>query len=609
MKKILLALAFVLSAVSFAVAQGKMRGDIRVAIDLVDVQNDKVKVTITPPQLTTDAIVYHIPKIIPGTYSADDYGKFIDNFQAFDKKGKAIAVTQQDVNSWKIPSAKNLGTITYLVNDTYDIEHEHEIFSPAGTNIAPDNYMLNLHGFVGYFADMKERDYTITISHPETLWGATAVADNDPSPTQDVFTYARYFDVGDNPIMYAKPDYSSFTVDGMEILFSLYSPNGTFKAADLTPDIERMMRAQKKFLGEINQNRKYAILLYLSDLQRADANGFGALEHHSSTTVVFPEMMPKDQLINGLVDVVSHEFFHTVTPLSIHSKEIHFFDYNNPKMSQHLWMYEGVTEYFANLFQVNQGLISEDDFYSRMAGKMENASRMNDRMPFTKMSSNVLEEPYKSQYLNVYEKGALIAMCIDIIIREKSQGERGILDMMKKLSAEYGSDRPFEDHELFPKIISLTYPEVGEFLQTYVAGDTPIPYADFLARMGVVKAKKKVPANVFLKDQTPYITIKPGTKSIMVVKDQELNSFMKGLKLQGGDVIYDINGQSYNLDNLYDLIMASQQWKEGDEITMKISRNGKEMNIKGKIRIDFNEVEGWMGTEAKSALRTAWLKR
>jgi predicted metalloprotease with PDZ domain len=52
-----------------------------------------------------------------------------------------------------------------------------------------------------------------------------------------------------------------------------------------------------------------------------------------------------------MMDVVSHEFFHIVTPLSIHSKEIQDFDYNDPKMSQHLWMYEGVTEYFANLFK------------------------------------------------------------------------------------------------------------------------------------------------------------------------------------------------------------------------------------------------------------------
>jgi len=115
-------------------------------------------------------------------------------------------------------------------------------------------------------------------------------------------------------------------------------------------------------------------------------------------------------------------------------------------------MYEGVTEYFANLFQINQGLISEEEFYTRLSEKIEHAKVLNETMPFTTMSSNALIEPYKTQYLNVYEKGALIGMCIDIIIREKSNGERGILDLMQKLSKEFGVEKAFNDNELFDKI-------------------------------------------------------------------------------------------------------------------------------------------------------------
>jgi predicted metalloprotease with PDZ domain len=59
------------------------------------------------------------------------------------------------------------------------------------------------------------------------------------------------------------------------------------------------------------------------------------------------------ELVKSMMDVVSHEFF-SYRNSSIHSKEIQDFDYNDPKMSD-LWMYEGVTEYFANLFKSNQG--------------------------------------------------------------------------------------------------------------------------------------------------------------------------------------------------------------------------------------------------------------
>ncbi|RZJ65297.1 MAG: peptidase M61 [Flavobacterium sp.] len=612
MKNVALALAFVASLWSFdAAAQSKSKGEtIKVSIDLNGVKDDKVPVTVSAPKVTSDKIVYHIPKTVPGTYSTDNYGKYIDDLKATDAKGNALAVTKTDDNSWEISGAKKLAKVTYLVNDTYDIEDQHDVFSPAGTNIdAGKNFMLNMHGFVGYFQDKGSLPYEVTIAHPAELWGATSLTDADASNTKDVFNYSRYFEVGDHPIMYSKPDYATFTVDGMEILLAVYSPNAAIDAKSLQPDIEKMMRAQKKFLGPVNTTKKYAILLYMSDMMKADAQGFGALEHNTSTTVVFPEQMPKEQLISALIDTVSHEFFHIVTPLSIHADQIQYFDYAAPKMSEHLWMYEGVTEYFANLFQVNQGLITDEEFYNRMASKINNSARLNDTMSFTEMSKNVLTEPYKAQYLNVYEKGALIGMCIDIIIREKSNGQRGILDLMQKLSKEYGAEKPFKDQDLFAKITSLTYPEVGQFLATHVAGTTPINYDEYFAKMGVTKTTRKVAGNVFIKGQTPYITVNPDTKEIIVMPGIELNDFYKTVGLKGGDIITEVNGTKFNLDNIYDLVMGSQNWKENDDITVKIKRDGKEQVLKGKIKLPYEDATGFTATDAtKDQLRQAWLK-
>ena len=588
---------------------------VAVAINLNDVKDDKVMVTVTSPKISSNEVTYSIPKTVPGTYSIDNYGKYIEDFKAFDSKGNMLPVTKTDDNTWAIKNAKTIAKVTYLVNDTFDTEKgsgfgNNDIFSPAGTNIdAGKNFMLNMHGFVGYFKDKKALPYHVTISHPETLWGLTSMTDQDPSTTNDLFTTARYAELVENPIMYAKPDYTTFTVDGMEILIGVYSPTGKVTAESITPEMKTMITAQKTFLGKINTTKKYTVLLYLSTMTATDAKGFGALEHPTATTVVLPEMMPKEELVKSMIDVVSHEFFHIVTPLSIHSKEIHDFDYNAPKMSQHLWMYEGVTEYFANLFQINQGLITEQDFLTRIAEKIAHANAMNDTMPFTTMSVNVLTEPYKEQYLNVYEKGALIGMCIDIIIREKSNGERGILDLMQKLSNEYGVSKSFNDEELFAKITSLTYPEVGTFLETYVSGPTPIPYDTYLAKVGITKSMTKAPTNVFLKGQLPYITIDQKTKEIFVIPNIELNDFYKNLDLKGGDIIVSINEKPYSVDNIYEMITASQNWKENDAITIKIKRNGKEQLIKGKVKLPYEEKEELKATDlTKKSLKEAWLK-
>lgn len=619
MKKIIFAFAFASVLWSCKTAStpvsSSTKKEVSVNINLVDIKDDKVMVTVNAPSISEDEIMYQIPKTVPGTYSEDNYGRYIDDLKAYDKKGNLLTVKKIDVNFWSIATAKTLDKITYLVNDSFDTETgkkfgDDEIFSPAGSNIdAGKNVMLNTHCFVGYFTNYMSTPYKVTISHPATLWGATSMTDQDPSTTSDTFITSRYAELVENPIMYAKPDYTTFTVDGMEILIGVYSPTGKYTAESITPEMKTMMTAQKNFLGKINATKKYSVLLYLSSMQENDAKGFGALEHPTATTVVLPELMPKDELVKSMKDVVSHEFFHIVTPLSIHSKEIQYFDYNAPKMSQHLWMYEGVTEYFANLFQINQGLITEEEFYTRMAEKIARANTLNDTMSFTVMSANVLTKPYKDQYLNVYEKGALIGMCLDIIIREKSNGERGILDLMQKLSKEYGPAKPFNDQELFAKITSLTYPEVGTFLTTYVSGTTPIPYSTYLAKVGVTNSTEKVAGNVFLKGQTPYITVNQETKEIIILPNIELNEFYKNLGLKGGDILMAINEKSYTLDNIYDMIGASQTWKENDAITVKIKRDGKEQVIKGKVKLPYEEKASLKATDAsKTKLKEAWFK-
>ena len=599
-----------------ASASASAKNEVQVAIDLKNVTDDKVMVTVTAPKITTETTTFNIPKTVPGTYSTDNYGRFIENVKAYDTKGKELTVAKEGENTWKISNAKSLAKVTYWVNDSFDTETSggiggKDVFSPAGTNIiAGKNFMINTHGFVGYFEGKLEAPYKVNIMHPADLWGATSMVDTDSSNENDVFLSSRYAELVDHPIMYSKPDYVTFKVDDMDILISIYSPNGAYKASDIAPAMETMMKAQKKFLGPVNATKKYSVLLYLSDMREKDAKGFGALEHTTSTTVVMPEMMPKAALLEQLKDVVSHEFFHIVTPLTVHSKEIHYFDFNNPKMSQHLWMYEGVTEYFANLFQVNQGLITEEEFYNRMADKIQQSKRFDEKMPFTKMSKDILDAKYKDSYYNVYLKGALIAMCLDIQMRESSNGEKGILDLMQALSNEYGANKPFNDEELFGKITSLTYPAVGEFLNTYVAGETPIPYDQFFAKMGVKETTIKKPGNPFLKDEsTPYITVNPTTKEIMVLPDVELNSFMKTLGIKNDDTILAINDTNYNLDNIYDMIMSSMDWKEGDSITVKIKRAGKEQILKGKVTLPMQDAEGYHAVDtSKAKLKEGWLK-
>lgn len=592
---------------------------IQIQIDLTQVKNDKIPVSINPGKITKDTLIFRMPRVVQGTYAVSDFGRFLDEFKAFDYEGNVMSVITEGENTWIIPNASEFDKLAYLVNDTFDEEtgEEEMPFSPSGTNIQPEAYVLNLHGFVGYF-EKQNTSYEIAIKSPAKMERTAALPlssveyNADSSVRTDNYFAARYFDVTDNPMFYGNLDIEEFMVGDIKIVLSVYSPTGAHNAAEIKTTIEKMMAAQKAYLGDINSTKRYDIILYLSGQGPGNPQGFGALEHHTSTVVVLPEFINKEYLAESMTDVVSHEFFHIVTPLSVHSEDVHYFDYNKPTFSKHLWMYEGLTEYFANHFQVVEGLITADEFYERMADKVAQSKAMADDMSFTIMSENILEEPYKSNYLNVYNKGALIGMCLDLIINTESNGERDLLSLMKELSQKYGQDKPFVDDQIMAEITDMTYPSVGAFFEKHVVGGTPIDYNEFLSEAGLQLSQGKVETS-YLTNGNTIILGGDQEKGIYFTEAVANNSFWADQGALAGDVIKVWNGEQVTLFNANQVIGQAMNWKPGDSVKVELLR-GEET-----IVIDTELVQSYTTgttlepidspTPAQLELRKQWLSR
>lgn len=605
--------------------QNNRTQQIFVKINLQKTKKDQVPVKIISGSFKQDTVLFRLPKVVQGTYAISDFGRFIDKFEAFSKNDKAINVTHPDTNTWSINNAKDLAYITYLVNDTFDQEEKGGIgkdipFSPSGTNIEKGkNFVLNLHGFVGYFEGFQETAYTIEVTSDNKQQSTAALpleksyTTNNEKDKIDIYHASRYFEVTDNPMFYGNINQESFMVGNIQCVLSVYSPNKIHSANSLKKTISKMMSAQKKYLGDINATKRYDIYLYLADSNEEKApKGFGALEHHKSTVVVMPEFMPKETLSKHMIDIVSHEFFHIIAPLSIHSEDVHNFDYYNPSFSKHLWMYEGVTEYFSNLFQINQGLISEEEFYDNITEKIIQSKRYDDQMSFTDMSEQIIKEPYASNYLNVYQKGALIGMCVDILIREESNGERGILNLMKDLSAKYGTEKAFKDDDLIDIIGELSYPSVVSFLRKHVEGNMPIDYNKFFKKVGLGDIPKRIKTGYFLNGGSFILKANPLDQKITFTDEVSKNSFWNEQGVQEDDELISINNVALNAGNAAQILGKSMAWQTGDDLKVTVKRKGRNIKINTQLTQAFTESTSFEvlkeATEQNNKLRNAWLK-
>jgi len=583
----------------------------QIAVDLTKAKDDKLAVELITPKITENEVIYCMPKIVPGTYSIYDFGRFLSDFKAFNAQGVELAVEIIDENRWKIKNAKELYKITYRVEDSYDTSKDNFIFEPAGTNIEENtNFVLNTHGFFGYIDGMKRNDYEVNITKPEGFFGATSMQNVGTTANVDRFVMEDYMQLADAPIMYAKPDTTILQVGDTEILIAVYSGKKKLTSKFVAEQITPILNAQKEYLGGKLPVSRYAFIIYL--FQGFSGSGsMGALEHSYSSLYYLPEIEP-DDLAQFIKDVAAHEFFHIVTPLSIHSQEIHDFDFINPKMSKHLWMYEGCIEYFAGHVQVKYGLMSQEDYFNVILGKINEAKSYKDKLPFTIMSKGCLHE-HKSQYQNVYAKGALIGMCLDITLRKLSGGSYGIQQLILDLAKQYGKDKPFNDEELFDRIIEVSkQPELRKFFTDYVEGENPLPLKEIFKSVGLkYDITEKVPSlslgmQLSFDEATGYFTI------------DEIDEANAKTGIQKGDFVVAINKDKVTQQNYRDVFdQVKKNGKEGEKYTVVVERleNGKRKERKVKATFvtitEYNYlplVIDEQATPAQVKLRDSWLK-
>ena len=544
-------------------------------IDLVNVIDDQVRVELIAPRQSRKTVVFHMPKIIPGTYTVSDFGRYVNDFEAFDATGANLEVEQLTTNSWRINNAEALYKISYLADDTYDATGQNLVSGMSGTNIEEgQNFLINSHGFFGYFEDQEYTPFEITVTKPKDFVASSAYTNLTSTGNMDKFEASDYHFLVDMPLMYCKPDTSMVNLGNTEVLISVYSPNGMVQSSFLKEQFTTLLKSQKDYLDGKLPVERYAFIMYFMDEPLPIVTG--ALEHNYSSVYCLPEY-PQETLASLLVDIASHEFFHIITPLNVHSEEIHYFDFANPDMSEHLWMYEGVTEYFAHHNQVRSGMISHEEYLERMAEKIQNSqTNYNDALSFTKMSKKCLHE-HSAEYGNVYQKGALIAMCMDIELHRLSNGQMGVVDMMQGLGEKYGSEKPFKDKKLFKEIKKMTYKDIATFLNVYVDGDTPIPYGEFLGQAGVIYHPPQETMEYTLGQI--HLGFNQETGRLIVHSTLEMNAMGHALGYQDGDEFISIQGRkvpSSGIREYIDSVMGD--FVEGEILEVKVARKDQDGN-------------------------------
>ena len=564
-------------------------------LDLNDRGNDIFTVTLLPQKLSEENRIYQFASTAPGTYERMDLGRFVRSFQAYDKDGNEIETKQESLNQWSISQPENVEKIIYEIEDTWDTPVDSDyVYRMGGSNIEDDNVLINGHCLFGYFHGMQSEPILVKIDYPDDWLAGTALKLNE-----DGYYEAETYDhIVDSPILLGNLTRESTTVSETKVDVFTYSKTGLIKSSDILGLIEDILKAEDDFTKGLPVD-DYTFLFHFQDVSH------GAWEHSYSSEYIYKEDSLTERLKQSIRETVAHEFFHIVTPLNIHSELVEKFNFEKPVMSQHLWLYEGVTEWASHILILRDSITTLEDYLNDLHRKIMYSDNFPDSISLTYLGVNAVD--LHDQYINIYMKGAVVAALLDIRLLDLSNGERGLRDVINELSHKYGPKKPFNEKTFFDDFTAMTYPEIADFFNRYVKGTEPLPLKEYYEKIGInyVKEGGYDSSQISLGIQVGF-----DGENFIIAKVDDESPYSDILK--AGDIIDKVDGEKLSMANVQKIFsQISKTHKIGDKIEMTVLRDDEPIDLeltliarKNNHIFSVNE----NATEKEIELRNAWMR-
>lgn len=304
----------------------------------------------------------------------------------------------------------------------------------------------------------------------------------------------------------------------------------------------------------------------------ADMQGYGwsGFSDCGSITLAIDEKIePGNPAWDGVLSFIAHEFFHIWNGNAIAFEKSPATEFNTAG-----WFIEGFTVYYEYLTSVRSDGISKEDFYQGIARMYQNYLDNSQRASCS-MSEAALRFSESEDFFHLFYKGgALAAFMTDIKIRELTQNERSLDDVMRLLYEQHTTSEDQTEEDLLKAFNEVASADLSDFFHTYVYGTEELPFLDYLKIAGLEITEVETDKPYFGASFPP-----PAENQKAVVNKVLKNSPASKAGIKEGDVIISINGEETNI--LMDFYKTFPKYaRVGEDLVLGVLREGQERTVK-----------------------------
>jgi predicted metalloprotease with PDZ domain len=527
-------------------------------------------------------------------YQVRDFAQYVNWIRAKDRSGKSLPVHELDKSRWQIQDAAG-GAI---------VEYQIYVDSPGpfGAQVNAHHAFLNLAQILMYPIDARSTPLNLRFIYLPAAWH---VATPLVSSSGDEYSAPNYDRLVDSPVEISNFQESDFDEAGGHFRVIIDADPADYDMARIVGALHKIVAAATSWMND----RPFDTYTFIYHFPHGPAGG--GMEHSYSTAIELNADGMK-QSLDAFTSVTAHEFFHLWNVKRIRPQTLEPVDYTKENYTRALWFSEGVTSTAGETIELRAGLIDERQYLSHLGQEIAELERRPAHLTQSAEESSLdawlegngyYRRPERS--ISYYNKGELLGVMLDLALRDASQGQVSLREVLQWMNANYAKKGRFFNDSAGVREASeaVSHADLHEFFTKYVAGTEEIPWDDFFRSLGlrVVAIPNAVPDAGFIASRN--------FDGPMAVAAVIPGSDAEHVGLQVGDTIVEFQGKPAGQESRQELLRLNP----GDTLAVKVrSRRGAERELRWKVgsreEISYEVKDLDQVTVVQRARRMAWLK-
>jgi predicted metalloprotease with PDZ domain len=568
-----------------------------------------------------------LPAWIPGSYMIRDFARHIVSIKAT-CGGTSVALSKLDKQTWQAEPVSDVLAVEYEVY-AWDL-------SVRGA------YLDTTRGFfngTSVFLQVEGQESTpllVQIEPPDGKgYEAWKVATSIPEKSVDQGGFGSYLadsyaHLVDCPVEMGIFQELQFAVEGIPHRMVI-SGKCHFDAERISNDLHKICGQHVALFGELPINAYLFLMMVVGD-------GYGGLEHRDSTALLCKrddlparDMQEATKAYTRFLGLCSHEYFHLWNVKRIRPQVLKQVDLSREVHTELLWAFEGITSYYDDLALVRSGRISRERYLELLAQTVTRVMRGSGRLKQSVAESSFdawtrfyhQDENAPNAIVSYYNKGALVALGLDMLLREHTQEACSLDHFMRRLWEDFGTrDIGVSEQDLEQLASEMAKTDLSTFFSQAVHGTDDLPLEDWFASLGI--GYRLRPARD--QDDSGNVCDQPETlhpKPVLGARYRQQGDFVELVQvfddgaaqcagLSAGDKLIAIDGLQVSEKNLDTLL---EQFATGDEVSVLAFRRDELMSFTLPILLaPLDTCELWLLPEEQCtpqqlARHRSWLKQ